>query len=112
MLLIEPDSIKTFFEKQKTADGKTCFYTTFDPSSYSYTFSNIANLIQYALDSEPMIDPLVLRLVPVDVLYYNYSSGYSYYPMDYAATHYLLPSAVKLKKDNLKIYMLAADLKE
>ena len=111
MLLIEPDSIRPFFENQRIADGKTCFFTTFDPSSYSYTFSNISNVIQYAIDNEPMIDPLVLRLVPVEVAYYNYSSGYSYYPVDYASSHYLFPSAVTLRKDDLKIYLLAADLK-
>jgi hypothetical protein len=56
-----------------------------------------------------MIDPLVLRLVPVEV--YNYSSSsYGSYPVDYASSHYLFPSAVTLKKDNLKIYLLAADL--
>ena len=112
MLLIEPDSIGPFFEKQKIADGKTCFFTTFDASAYAYTFSNIANVIQYALDHQPMIDPLVLRLVPVEVAYYNYNSGYSYYPtpIDYASSHYLFPSAVTLKKDDLKIYLLAADL--
>ena len=112
MLLIEPDSIRPFFEKQKTADGKTTYFTTFDPSTYTYTFSNIANVIQHALDAQPMIDPLELRLVPVDVAYYNTSSGYSYYAVDYASSHYLFPSAVTLKKDNLKIYLLAADLQQ
>ena len=114
MLLIEPDSIRPFFEQQKIADGKTCYFTTFDLSAYAYTFSNIANVIQYALDHQPMIDPLVLRLVPVEVAYYNYNSGYSYYPtpIDYASSHYLFPSAVTLKKDDLKIYLLAADLQQ
>ncbi|GHV57947.1 hypothetical protein FACS1894182_08220 [Bacteroidia bacterium] len=118
MLLIQPDSIRPFFEKQKTADNKTSYYTTFDASTYSYTFSNIANVIQYAIDhtdengNSQMIDPLVLRLVPVDVAYYTSSSYYSYSvsAVDYASSHYLFPSAVTLKKDNLKIYLLAADL--
>ncbi|MDR2683389.1 MAG: DUF4270 domain-containing protein [Dysgonamonadaceae bacterium] len=110
MLLIEPDSIRTFFEQQKTADGQTTYFTTFDAAVYAYTFSNIANVIQYAIDKD--IDPLVLRLVPVEVAYYNYSSSYSYtsVPVDYAASHYLFPSAVTLKKDQLKIYLLATDL--
>jgi len=106
MLLIEPDSIRGFFEEKKTANGKTSYSTIFDPTAYSYTFSNIANLIQHAIDHE--IDPLVLRLVPVNVAYYN-SSGYS---IDYASSHYLFPSAVTLKKEDLKIYLLAANLQE
>ncbi|MDR0543634.1 MAG: DUF4270 domain-containing protein [Dysgonamonadaceae bacterium] len=109
LLLIEPDSIKTFFEKQKTADGVTSYFTTFDASAYAYTFSNIANVIQYAIDKN--IDPLVLRLVPVEVAYYTASSSYyATTAVDYAASHYLFPSAVTLKKDKLKIYLLAADL--
>ncbi|MDR1526088.1 MAG: DUF4270 domain-containing protein [Dysgonamonadaceae bacterium] len=110
LLLIEPDSIRTFFEQQKTADGNTSFFTTFDTSAYAYTFSNIANVIQYAIDAN--IDPLVLRLVPVEVAYYTSSSSYSYTSttVDYASSHYLFPAAVTLKKDNLKIYLLAADL--
>ena len=112
MLLIEPDSIRPFFEKQKVEDRKTNYFTTFSPTTYSYTFSNIANVIQYAIDHQPMIDPLVLRLVPVDVAYYNDYSSYSSYPIDYASSHYLFPSAVTLKKEDLKIYLLAADLQQ
>jgi hypothetical protein len=109
LLLIEPDSIRTFFEQQKTADGQTCFFTTFDTSAYAYTFRNIANVIQYAIDKN--IDPLVLRLVPVEVAYYTATSGYTTSTVDYASSHYLFPAAVTLKKDQLKIYILAADLK-
>jgi hypothetical protein len=109
LLLIEPDSIRNFFEQQKTADGKTAYFTTFDASTYTYTFNNIANVIQHAIDNN--IDPLVLRLVPVEVAYYNTTSYYTTSaPVDYATSHYLFPSAVTLKKDPLKIYLLAADL--
>jgi hypothetical protein len=109
LLLIEPDSIPTFFEKQKSADNKTTYFTTFDTSTYAYTYANIANIVQYAIDNN--IDPLVLRLVPVEVAYYTYtSSSYTTVSADYASSHYLFPSAVTLKKDNLKIYLLAADL--
>lgn len=109
LLLIEPDSIRTFFEEQRSADNKTTYFTTFDGSTYAYTFSNIANVVQYAIDKD--IDPLVLRLVPVEVAYYNYTtSSYSTVAIDYASSHYLFPSAVTLKKDNLKIHLLSADL--
>jgi hypothetical protein len=109
LLLIEPDSIRTFFEEQKSADNKTTYFTTFDPVTYTYTFSNIANLVQYAIDNN--IDPLILRLVPVEVAYYTYqSSSYTTIAADYAASHYLLPSAVTLRKNNLKIHLLSADL--
>ncbi|GHV20804.1 hypothetical protein FACS189428_0300 [Clostridia bacterium] len=111
LLLIEPDSIKRFFEEKKTADGQTSFFTTFNKTTYSYTFDNISNVIQYAIDKG--FDKLELRLVPVQVAYYEYSSSYSYSTsyIDYTAAHYLAPSAVTLKKDNLKIKIIAADLK-
>jgi len=108
MLLIEPDSIRSFFEEKRTANGKTNYFTTFDFTTYSYTFSNIANLIQHAIDHE--INPLVLRLVPVNVSGYSAGNNYSSYLVDYASSHYLFPSAVTLKKDDLKIYWLAAEL--
>jgi hypothetical protein len=111
LLLIEPDSIPAFFEQQKTADGLTTFFTTFNTATYAYTYTNIANIIQYAIDRD--VDPLVLRLIPVEVAYYTTTDYYTSTQMaiDYAASHYLFPSAVTLKKDNLKIHLLAADKK-
>lgn len=113
LLLIEADSatIKTFFEEKKYADGKTSFYTTFDKATYSYTFDNISNIVQNAIDRGDSND-LVLRLIPVQVGYYEYTGSYysatSY--VDYNTANYLAPSAVTLKKNNLKIQIIAADL--
>jgi len=113
LLLIEPDSVKTFFEEQRIADGKTSFFTTFDLASYAYTYDNISNVIQNAIDKAPEKD-LELLVVPTQVSYYQHSDPYSYttIAVDYAAANYLTPSAVTLKKggDNLKIQIIAADL--
>jgi hypothetical protein len=110
LLLIQPDSIKRFFEEKQTADSQTGFLTTFNTSTYSYTFDNISNVIQYAIDRG--YDKLELRIVPVQVTYYEVTNPYNYstsYVDSYPA-HYLAPSAVTLKKDNLKIKIIAADL--
>jgi hypothetical protein len=116
LLLIEADSVKTFFEAKKTADNKTGFFTTFNSSTYSYTFENISNVIQNAIEKareqnrEP--EDLKLLLIPVQVTYYMYSNSSSYtsYPVDITSSHYLYPSAVTLKK-NLKIEIVAAGLR-
>ncbi|MDR0680675.1 MAG: DUF4270 domain-containing protein [Dysgonamonadaceae bacterium] len=116
LLLIEADSVKTFFEAKKTADNKTSFFTTFNSKTYSYTFENISNVIQNAVEearkkNQPPKD-LKLLLIPVQVSYYTYTNSYSYTSsqVDITSSHYLYPSAVTLKK-NLKIEIVAAGLK-
>jgi hypothetical protein len=113
LLLIPQNEIISFFENQKNADNQTTFYTTFNTSTYSYTFDNISNVVQKAIDENPQRD-LELFLIPVDVSYYLYTDSYSYSTtaVDYACAHYLRPSAVALKKgnDDLKIQIIAADL--
>lgn len=109
LLLIEPDSVKPFFEEQKVANFQTTYTTTYESSTQSYKFNNIANLIQNAIKEAPD-KPLELFLIPVQVEYYTQSSGYTSYYQDYSTSHYLLPSAVTLKKggSNLQIKIIAS----
>lgn len=108
LLLIVPDSVTSFFENQKIADGKTSFTTTFTNSTYSYTYTNIANAVQYAMDNNPGQD-LRMWLIPVRTKVTTDSYG-TYY--DYMTSPYLYPSGVKLKKggDDLKIRIIASNL--
>jgi len=113
LLLIQPDSVASFFEKKKVADRQTTFTTQFNRTTYSY-FSevNIANLIQNAINKAPDRD-LKLWVIPVLTTQVSQtsSSGYSV-PVDYMTSNYLYPSGVTLKKDstNLKLRVIAADL--
>jgi hypothetical protein len=114
LLLIEPDSVKNFFEQQQVADGYTSYTTTFSTSTYSYAFSNISNLIQNAIEKAPEKDVLNLLLIPVQTTFAYQSSSY-YSPssaIDYTTSYYLFPTAVSLRKDpeNMKIRILASDL--
>ena len=106
MLLIEPDSVKKFFEEQRVADRKTTFSTTL--SNYAYNFDNISNVVQNAIDKNPEQD-LELLLIPVQTEFYSSSSSGT---VDYSTSHYLRPSAVTLKKgkDNLELKIVATDL--
>ncbi|GHT09816.1 hypothetical protein FACS189426_09080 [Bacteroidia bacterium] len=112
LLLIEPDSVKNFFEQQKIADNQTSYTTTFNPSTYSYNFSNIANVVQNAIDKAPDKD-LKLWVIPVQTTYTTSSSYYSSGDVDYMTSNYLYPSGVTLKKggDNMKVRVIASDLK-
>jgi hypothetical protein len=109
LLLIEPDSVKNFFEQQQLANEYTSFTTTFDQTTYSYKFNNIANVVQNAIDKNPDQD-LRLQLFPVIT---NFTYNDNYYPVDYSTLHDLSPSEVTLKKggDNLSIRIIATDLK-
>jgi hypothetical protein len=111
LLLIAADSADVFLKGHNRADGKTSFATQFNAQTYSYTFDNISNLVQNAMDKGT--DELVLRLVPVQVAYNNVTDPYygTSYQDDYDTSNYLAPSAVTLKKSGLQIQIIAADLK-
>ena len=47
LLMVQKDSLKTFFEKGKKLDGKTTYFCTFNSSYNTYSFSNVSNLITY-----------------------------------------------------------------
>ena len=114
LLMIEPDSVKSFFEMKKVADRLTSYTTQFKESTYSYEFENISNVVQNAIEKAPDKD-LKLWLIPVLTTWYSQSVSYGSYPVevDYMTSHYLYPSGVALMKgnDNLKIRVIATDLK-
>jgi len=113
LLLIQPDSVKNFFEMKKVVDNQTAFTAYFNENTYTYNFTNIANLIQYAINNAPDKD-LKLWVIPVQTTWVSQTTS-SGYPaqMDYTTANDLYPSAVTLKKggDNLKIRVIASDLK-
>ncbi|MDR3341087.1 MAG: DUF4270 domain-containing protein [Candidatus Symbiothrix sp.] len=112
MLLIEPDSMKNFFEKQNVANNLTSFSTAFNFSTFTYDFSNIANVVQNAIEKAPDRD-LKLLLVPILTTYTTQQDYSGTSEAEYLSSHYLYPSGVALKKgeDNLKIRVIATDLK-
>ena len=113
LLLIEPDSVANFFEMKKFADGITTYTTQFNPSTYSYNFNNISNLVQNAIDKAPDKD-LKLWVIPVMTTWVSQTNAYggTSSTADYTTSHYLYPSGVTLMKggDNLKVRVIATDL--
>ncbi len=109
LVLLEKDSVQTFFEESKTADNISYYFAMFNSTAYAYQYSNIANVVQKAIDNG--LSTLELRLIPVQVSYVLESSYYSTSYTDYATANYLAPSAVTLKKDNINIRVVASDVK-
>jgi len=112
LLLIQPDSVANFFEMKKVADGQTTFTAQFNPSTYTYDFTNIANLVQSAIDQAPDQD-LTLWVIPVQTTWVQQATSTgAYVNMDYTTSHYLYPSGVTLMigGDNLKVRVIATDL--
>ncbi|MDR0768484.1 MAG: DUF4270 domain-containing protein [Dysgonamonadaceae bacterium] len=106
LLLIPSDSTKNFFEQQRVADNVTSYTTTFTSSDYTYTFNNISNLIQYAIDNNPA-DSLKLLLIPVRTNYtYDSTNGF----VDYTTAYDLHLSGVALKSKDQTIRIIASDL--
>ena len=108
LLLIEPDSLKSFFENQKIADSQTSYFTTLNSSTSTYTYENISNVVQNAINKNPNAETLDLLLVPAEVSYYT-STSYPYSNMDKPPVNYLMPSAVTLDTKDLKIRVIAVD---
>lgn len=96
LLLIEQDSIKTFFEDQKLPDNKTSYLAALNKKELTYNFGNIATLLQEKIKEEPKAD-LNYVLVPVSASI-NQTQG-----TILSVKHYFYPSGVKIRKD--KDYM-------
>ncbi|MDR3260258.1 MAG: DUF4270 domain-containing protein [Tannerella sp.] len=118
LLLLPEDSLRTFFENGNiensiitylSSDGNSTMlsYLGYSADTRTYSFLNIANLLNIHLQLNPDED-LRLLVVPVSRTYQTSSSGSSYYYYTTALSHYLAPSGVKLRKD--KDYMKIAIL--
>ena len=89
LLMLESDSVTSFFEKGKVANYKRSFLASFSSSSNNYTFNNIGNLINAMWTARKLgeaLDPSwtskhpnwnKVLLVPVSTSYTTNSSYYS-----------------------------------
>lgn len=108
LLLMPEDSLANYFKKTNVENNITTFlsyhpsYSTgypngYDPSTRTYYFGNIVNMLNYHIKQNPEEDLRVL-VVPVSRESYNNSnSGYNYQTLN--LSHYMGPAGVKLRKD-------------
>ena len=105
-LLVLANKKDEFFASNSLPDNKTSFYTSFNRTTNSYTFSGMR---QYLLDlmkkDEITEDDVTFRLCPVDVVFETTGSSY----WDYGTTETALvpyvdgPAMVKISLDKAKI---------
>jgi len=111
--LIQPDSVKNFFEQQQVADNMTSYTTMFSTSSYTYDFSNISNLIRFAIDNNPNQD-LKLWVIPVKTSFTASTDAYGNTDYstaaDFSTTYDLFPTGVALVGNDQQISLIASDL--
>lgn len=81
LLLINKDSVKTFFEQSMLPNNVNSFFATFDANSYSYNFGNISALVNHynKLNRDDPNSPLdqTFLLIPIDATIVT--DGGSYY---------------------------------
>lgn len=100
-LLLPEDSVKSFFENNKIEDGKYSYLAILGKNAKNtYSFGNIATLLQEHLKNNPNED-LRLIVLPVQrgVQYTTDSWGYKKDEYTTSIGHYMKPSGVRLKKD-------------
>jgi len=103
LLLVDRDSVNTFFINKRLTDGKTKFYATWDSSTNTYSFNNIAGLVNEYKDRELTKDPEFL-LLPIDITWTTV--GYTQTPSRFY--NYLKPSfsILRSSKDDMRLELM------
>lgn len=104
LLLIHRDSITSFFEKGRLHNNLNSFVAKFDYNTQSYSFGNIAALLNYynkehSKDNSIPLDQ-TFNLIPVDITYTASGSGGS---VATAIYNQMKPSAAVINKDPEKL---------
>ncbi|MDO5522720.1 MAG: DUF4270 domain-containing protein [Bacteroidia bacterium] len=105
LLLVNKDSLQSFFENRRLADNVTSFYASFNNETYSYNFGNIAAMINYYKRQNNEAFDLTYYLVPVDITFTT--TGGSYYSQGTTAAtaiyNQMKPSAAMLESNPEKL---------
>jgi hypothetical protein len=120
LLLLPEDSLMSFFENGNIENNVISYVTTADevtspaasgqgysPTSRTYSFKNVANLLNYHL-AVSTDDELRILVVPVNRISQTYQSNNTTLYYTTAISPYLAPSGLKLRKDNMQIVILSS----
>ncbi|MDO4756527.1 MAG: DUF4270 domain-containing protein [Parabacteroides sp.] len=99
VLAIPKDSINSFFQSHSIENNSTSFLGTYNGSSRTYSFGNIARLLGTHAEKKPNED-LVLSIIPVERRTGS-SSDYSGNSTTYtvALENYMKPAGIKIRID-------------
>lgn len=109
LLLIHRDSVTTFFEKGRLPDNITTFAATYNSSSQTYSFGNIAALLNYYNKEHQKDNSISLdqnfQLIPVDITYTTTGSSIYSQGSTVATAIYnqMKPSATMINKKQDKL---------
>ena len=98
VLLIDKDSVQTFFSRRQLPDGKSSIYTSRNTTYNTYDFSNISALVNHY--REKNVDNATFLVIPVDVTKESSSSS-----TVVGVYNYLKPSTSILRSDATNMRM-------
>jgi hypothetical protein len=111
LLLINKDSLSSFFQKKTLPNSVTTFYAAFNSTTYTYDFGNISAMVNhYKEKNNGTIKDLTYLLVPVSIT--QQTSQSSYYGSQSSVLtgvyNLMTPSATTISKkpENLKLEMI------
>ncbi len=102
LLLINKDSLSGFFEKRKLPDNITSYIAAFSSTSYSYSFGNIAAMINHYNKIKEGAFDLTYYLVPIDATFATDQYGNTTKTVTNIYNK-MMPSAAKIDKSSEKL---------
>ncbi|MFV0470285.1 MAG: DUF4270 domain-containing protein [Dysgonomonas sp.] len=107
LLLLDRDSIKSFFEGKKLTDGKTSATTSIS-SNNTFVFSNLNSIVSYYVKkyyAEGITTDPKFVLLPVDIVTSTSTSSSTSYTTITGIYNYMKPatSILRIDPDNLKM---------
>ncbi len=98
LLILPHDSVDNFFRSSSTDDSVVSYLGTYDSSTRTYDFGNIARLLSTHIQNTPD-DDLRIDVIPVSLRTGTVSSYYTSTTYTLAIENYMLPAGVKLRID-------------
>lgn len=67
LLLVNKDDLKDYFENKRVPNNITSFYAQLDPTTFTYNFGNISQMVNHAKElNDGKVKDLTYLLIPID----------------------------------------------
>lgn len=110
LLLINKDSLSSFFQKKTLPNSVTTFYAAFNSTTYAYDFGNISAMVNhYKEKNNGTIKDLTYLLVPVSITQQTSQDAYGNQTSVLTGVYNLMtPSATTISKkpEDLRLEMI------
>ncbi|MGL5893217.1 MAG: DUF4270 domain-containing protein [Bacteroidales bacterium] len=110
VMLIPKENLVEFFEKGMLPNDTTAtFVGSYSSSTFTYSFNNLSKMIEYFRKQYVDVEDLsgITQSMLIVPIYASYTEQYDYYTGGYVSvlddmSHYFLPSAVSLRKEEIE----------